>query len=386
MALPLGVRFARSGAVVTLLDRDIDRVNHIRAGRASFRESGLDDELRNVTKGGALTATTNLPDLADQHAVILAIGTPLDEWLNPDVGEFHRACGEVVATMHDGQLLILRSTVVPGTTERVGEDAAARGLQLQVAYCPDRCAEGAGLSELSKHPQLVAGTTSRATRAAGQLFRRIGTSIIELKPKEAELGKLFTNAYRYIHFAVANQFFMAADRLGVDFYEVHRAITRDYPRMAGFPRGGFAAGPCLPKDTLQLAAFDLASSPMGLAAMAINEGLPKVLVEQAKARFNLATMTTGILGMAFKGKSDDPRGSLAYKLRKVLSLESRQVLCTDPYIGDPDFVSLDRVLAEADVLFVGACHPDYDRLRFRHPVIDCFGTIRSDATALRLVA
>ena len=127
---------------------------------------------------------------------------------------------------------------------------------------------------------------------------------------------------------------MAADRLGVDFYEVHRAITRDYPRMAGFPRAGFAAGPCLPKDTLQLAAFDLAGLPLGLAAMAINEGLPKVLVEQAKAWFNLATMTTGILGMASR-ESPTILWSPAYKLRKVLSWSRGRCFARIPISATP---------------------------------------------------
>ena len=132
---------------------------------------------------------------------------------------------------------------------------------------------------------------------------------------------------------------MIAEKFGADFDRIRRAMTADYPRMAGFPMAGFAGGPCLLKDTMQLAAFNHYAFVIGQAAMMVNEGLPSILVETVKARYSLAGSTAAILGMAFKGNSDDPRDSLAYKLRKVLTLECRRVLCTDPYIEDPSFVS-----------------------------------------------
>jgi len=160
-------------------------------------------------------------------------------------------------------------------------------------------------------------------------------------------------------------------------------MTADYPRMAGFPGAGFAGGPCLLKDTMQLAAFNHNDFVLGQAAMMINEGLPTFLVESAKARFPLSTATVAILGMAFKGNSDDPRDSLAYKLRKVLTFESRKVLCTDPYIDDPSFVPVEVALDEADVVFVGACHDEYRELSIRQPVIDVFGFLdRSPAVEI----
>jgi UDP-N-acetyl-D-mannosaminuronic acid dehydrogenase len=109
--------------------------------------------------------------------------------------------------------------------------------------------------------------------------------------------------------------------------------------------------------------------------MMINEGLPHLLVQNLKRAYPLADMTVGILGMAFKPNSDDPRASLSYKLRKVLSLECRHVLCTDPYVADPDFVPLATVLEQADLLVVGTPHDDYRGLSCRQPVIDITGTI-----------
>ena len=165
---------------------------------------------------------------------------------------------------------------------------------------------------------------------------------------------------------------MIATEYGLDFYHIHDALTRDYPRMAGLPRAGFAAGPCLFKDTMQLAAAAENTFSLGHSAMLINEGLPNFVVKKAKQRFPLNTMTVGILGMAFKAESDDARESLSYKLRKILEYEAKACLCTDEYIVDTSFCTLDDVVARSDLLIVGAPHRAYRDLPIPRskPVID----------------
>ena len=180
-------------------------------------------------------------------------------------------------------------------------------------------------------------TTTAAGDRAEALFRQLGASVIRTGAREAELAKLLTNTWRYMKFAIANQFFMIAESAGVDYQAVLDAIRRDYPRAADLPGPGFAAGPCLLKDTMQLAAFTADHFPMGQSAMQINEGLPAFLVGQMKARHgDLRGRTVGILGMAFKAESDDTRASLSYKLRKLLAWEGARVLCTDPYVQRPE--------------------------------------------------
>src|SRR5207248_8667514 len=146
------------------------------------------------------------------------------------------------------------------------------------------------------------------------------------------------------------------------------------PRMQSFARPEFAAGPCLLKDTMQLGAFNHGSFVLGQAAMMINEGLPYLLVQYIKRAYPLAEKTVGILGMAFKPNSDDPRSSLAYKLRKILLLECKNVLCTDPNVSDPSLTPLAEVLDRADLLVVGTPHDCYRSLTFRQPVVDITGT------------
>ena len=180
---------------------------------------------------------------------------------------------------------------------------------------------------------------------------------------EAEFCKLMTNAWRYIQFATVNQFYMIASRNGLDYDAIQHGCRYKYPRMASMPGPGLAAGPCLVKDTMQLAAYSENNFVLGHAAMLINEGIPMHLVELARRQIDLTSATTGVLGMAFKAESDDPRDSLSYKLRKLLTIQSRRVLCCDPYVPDPSLVPLEQVLEEADALFVGAPHRVYRSLR-----------------------
>ena len=207
---------------------------------------------------------------------------------------------------------------------------------------------------------------------AAELFAAIASQTIRMSPEEAELVKIFANVWRYIQFATANQFFMIAMDQGLDFYRIHDALTHDYPRMAGLPRGGFTAGPCLFKDTMQLDAANNNNFALGHAAMLINEGLPNFLVRHLKRQYNLARMKVGVLGMAYKADSDDPRESLSYKLRKILEYEGAEVLCTDIYIQDRSFLPLEEVVARSDLLIVGAPHREYRALRLPKdkPVLD----------------
>ena len=225
-------------------------------------------------------------------------------------------------------------------------------------------AEGLALEEISSLPQLVSGTSDQAVKRASALFSKLNTKILELSPLEAELAKLFTNSWRYIQFATANQFYMLAQEHGLDFYKIYNAMRWEYPRTQGFPKAGFAAGPCLFKDTMQLASFSDNRFFLGHSAMLINEGLPQFIVNDLKEKVELGDKTVGVLGMAFKGNIDDARSSLSYKLKKVLEFQSREVLCTDPYVRDEALKPLEEVVERSDILILGAPHRVYKELKF----------------------
>jgi UDP-N-acetyl-D-mannosaminuronic acid dehydrogenase len=377
VGLPLALAFARKGFAVDLLDTSAERVALVNAGRMPFHEDDADALLAECVRSGLVKATTDAVVLEDADAVIVTIGTPVDEYLDPSVGAFDRSLSALVARVRPGQLLVLRSTVFPGVTDRLARqlERAGRG-DVDLAYCPERIVQGQSLKELEQLPQLVAGTTPRAAERAAELFRLICPKVLFLRPVEAELAKLFCNAWRYINFAIANQFWVMATHFEADFHKIYQALREDYPRMQPLARPGLAAGPCLLKDTMQLGAFNHGSFVLGQAAMMVNEGLPYLLVQDVKRAYPLADMTVGILGMAFKPESDDPRSSLSYKLRKVLVLECRKVLCTDPYVPDPELVPLAEVLDQADLLLVATPHACYRNLTCRQPLIDITGVVK----------
>lgn len=372
VGLPLGLAFASRGLSVALYDIDRAAVEAVNSGRMPFHEDGAGELLTSVLGTGLLRATVDQAVVAASENVVVVVGTPLDRHHNPDPDAVPRALEQCASCLSSDQLVVLRSTVSPGGTALTERLLARLGLPgLDVAFCPERIAEGRALTELFDLPQIVSARSPRALARAEKLFQHLTGQIVPLAPEEAELAKLFTNAWRYIKFATANQFWMMANDLGLDYERIRHAIRHDYPRAADLPGAGFAAGPCLLKDTMQLAAFN--TFVLGHSAMLVNEGLPLYLVTQLEKRYDLASLRVGILGMAFKGDSDDPRESLAYKLRKILEMKAAQVLCTDVHIGDARFLPLDQVLAEADILVIAAPHSQYRGLVTDKPVVDIWG-------------
>jgi len=309
-----------------------------------------------------LSVSSDLQVISKSCFVVIVIGTPVDGHLNPKFTIFKEFFSDLLEFIRDDQHIILRSTIYPGTTEKLKELLRSRGKKTKVSFCPERIAEGKAIEELRSLPQIVASFDDDSFKEAKELFLSLTDDVIFLEPLEAELAKLFTNVWRYIQFSLSNQFYQIAAQNGLDFYKIYDAVTYNYPRTQGFPRAGFAAGPCLFKDTMQLASFSNNTFFLGHAAMLINEGLPNFIVQRLKDKYSLKDKVVGILGMAFKGDSDDSRESLSYKLKKILEIESKEVLCTDPFVKDGTFMSVDEVLSSSDILILGAPHSMYKNL------------------------
>jgi UDP-N-acetyl-D-mannosaminuronic acid dehydrogenase len=371
VGLPLGLALAEAGLRVSLFDTNAESVRLAQSGVMPHRETGAQEVLERTLASGSLTVTSDPSSVGSAECLIVVIGTPVDEHLNPDPQAVTMAIESVGEYLVDGQLLVLRSTIFPGVTRMVERLIDRMGKSIDVAFCPERIAEGRAMDELHSLPQIVSARTDGGSERAADLFGNIAKTIIRVKPEEAELAKLFTNSYRYIKFAAANQLFMMANDFGVDYERVREAVVEDYPRAADLPGPGFCAGPCLLKDTMQLAAFNNNNFALGVASMQINEGLPLYLVSRMKAKYELESMTVGILGMAFKGESDDTRNSLSYKLKRVLKVQAASVLTTDPYVNDdPSLVTLEEVLTKADLIVIGSPHELYAESEIRQPVVD----------------
>jgi UDP-N-acetyl-D-mannosaminuronic acid dehydrogenase len=346
-------------------------VEFVNQGKTPFFEIGLDELLNQELGLKRFVASSDIRVIERAQVVIVVIGTPVDEHLNPDPTSIRKVLESLLPYLNDGQLLVLRSTIYPGVTRMVEDYLSKVGKTIDVVFCPERIAEGHALEELKSLPQIIGSRSERAGARAEQLFRRLSSTIIHVSPEEAELAKLFTNTWRYIKFAAANQLFMMANDYGIDFERVRKAIVEEYPRASDMPGPGFAAGPCLFKDTMQLAAFNSNQFTLGHSSMMVNEGLPLYLVSRAALRFDLGIMTIGVLGMSFKGESDDTRSSLAYKLKHVLEFRSKSVICADNNVTtDKSLVSESDLLEKADLIFIGAPHKRYKTLLTSKPIID----------------
>lgn len=379
VGLPLGLAFADKGLRVCLYDVDQKKAEIVRNGIMPFIEYGAEPILKKVIKNGNLHISMNIETVSKAHCVIVAIGTPVDEYLNPKTREFLEFFSSLRKHLHDDQLIIIRSTVYPRTCQQVRNILGDDGIW-HIAYCPERIIQGYAVKELKELPQIVAGLSEKAVEEASRLFSILSPKIIRTSMGEAELVKLFSNAWRYIQFAVTNQFYMMSHNFGVDYDKVREAMTEGYGRAASLPTAGFAAGPCLLKDTMQLSAFSSNNFLLGHAAMMINEGLPNFIVDDLRNRYDLGKTKVGILGMAFKADIDDIRDSLSYKLGKILRFHGAKVYYSDEYAKNPTFVSKEELVNACDVVIIGVPHSAYRGLVIpeKSEIVDLWGIIRKD--------
>lgn len=380
---PLATVFAARGFRTLIYDINEAAVKALMAGRFPFAEAGGDAALAQALSSGTLAASSSLDAVAKARVVVVTIGTPVDEFQNPVWDAVTKCISGLLPALGATELLMLRSTVAPGTTDALQRFLASRGMALPVAFCPERVVQGQAIEEIQRMPQIVSGTSPAAEDRAAALFERVASSVVRMRPIEAEFAKLFCNTYRYIQFAASNQFFMMAQAAGCDYRRIVTGMRQDYARMQGFPGAGFTAGPCLLKDTLQLAAGANCQFELGHAAIHVNEGLPAFVVDDIRRRYPVNDMVVGILGMAFKAGSDDIRSSLSYKLKKLLVLHAREVLTTDPHVtADRGLRPLDEVVRLSDLLVVATPHAEYRNVDFRgKPVVDIWNFLPIPAAA-----
>jgi len=360
VGLPLALSFAHKGLNVLIYDINEAAFEGIGNGVMPFEEERGDELLREALDNNRLFFTANPDDIPDTGTIVMIIGTPVDEFLNPVHKVIQDCIDELIPHLHDDRLIVLRSTLYPHALEWLEGYLKKAGKSPLLSFCPERVVQGKGITELAELPQIVSGTTPKAAAAARKLFEMVSPEIVELTPEEAAFAKLFDNAYRYIHFAIANQFYMITNSTGVDYYKVLEGMSYNYPRAQDIPSAGFAAGPCLFKDTMQLAAVTSNQFGLGHEAMLVNEGLVLYIIERLRAQYDLSKMTVGLLGMAFKADSDDIRASLSYKAKKALSLYAGEILTSDPHVmNDPSLLPLEDVIERSDILILCVPHKAY---------------------------
>lgn len=377
VGLPLGIAFANKNLRVCLYDIDKKKAEQVSNGEMPFIEYGAETILKKVI-GKELTISLKLEDISNAKIIIVAIGTPVDEYLSPKLKSFFSLFEKFAIYLDSSQTIIIRSTVYPKVCEQLEKFLLKKGLSVNIAYCPERIIQGYSIKELDELPQIVAGLTQEAEMKASELFSLLSPKVISAKIGEAELIKLFANAWRYISFAVSNQFYMIATMHGENYDNIRKILMDGYGRAASIPGAGFTAGPCLLKDTMQLASFTSNNFQLGHAAMMVNEGLPDFIVTQLRYSHDLSKLTIGILGMAFKADIDDTRDSLSFRLKKALLFHNANVICSDYFINDSSFVTTSQLIDQSDIIIIGVPHSNYKKVLFpkNKTIIDLWGVSR----------
>ena len=283
--------------------------------------------------------------------------------MNSKTREFLEFILSIKKYFSEDQIIIIRSSVSPNTCNQVMR-TLGKEKDWNLSYCPERIVQGYAIKELKNLPQVVSGFNKKAINEASSLFNKLTSKIIVTTVQEAELIKLFANSWRYIQFAIANQFYMICEDVGTDYDKVRNAMVEGYERASQLPSAGFAAGPCLLKDTMQISSFYNNGFLLGHSAMMINEGLPNFIINKIKHKYELNERKVGILGMAFKADVDDIRDSLSFKLSKILKFYGAEVYLSDEYYDDPNFYTKEDLLSKCDTIIIGAPHTNYKSLQF----------------------
>ena len=375
VGLPMGLVLADSGHTVTLIDRDEETLERIRNGGFPYTEPGGDSYLERALQNDRLRTSEDVQSVTDTDAIVIVIGTPIDEHHNPQMEPLLDVIDDVISSLSYGQLITLRSTVYPGTTsivrDRLHDEGITVGDDVFLSFAPERIAQHRAFDELIDLPQLIGAADDESFRNTKALFDSIIESeCLRLTPTEAELGKLFTNMWRYLTFAAANEFYLITDSFAsyhdVNVHRILEQTRHKYPRFDPPSPGANVGGPCLTKDGWFLV-DNIPYNELVSASFQINEGVPTAIIEKlAEIRPEPAKVT--ILGMTFKPNSDDTRNSVSFKLKKQLRMRGYENVVQI----EPNCDGFDRwdAIDGSDWVILMTPHDEFDDLRRIDSIID----------------
>lgn len=333
VGFPMCLVLADAGHEVVGIDTNVSLNKAIMEGKVPYREENAEDYLQRALSEGKLKMTDEYDEIKISDVIIIVIGTPIDEHLNPDLTGVCNLFRKIDPYFKKEQLIILRSTVAPGTTDRVKsileeETGFKVGEEIYLAFAPERVLEGKAIAEIQQLPQHIGVYDDKSYKKAEDFFKTfLKSQCIKLTAVEAELAKLMTNMARYVNFALANEYHLIADSFGVNAKKIIDACNMDYPRMNLPTPGPNVGGPCLHKDGW----FLLERIPYNeliASSFRINEGMPAHIIRKIESYSNINKIA--VLGMSFKANSDDTRNSVSFKLKKQLEARNYELVLVEP--------------------------------------------------------
>ncbi len=348
VGLPLACLFAEAGFDVLGVEHNLARLHKIAAGQTPFSglEPGLPELLSRVVSEGKLRAVSHYDELTDRDVFLICVETPVDEGRAPQYAALRRALQSLAPAMKTGALVVIESTLAPGTMHGLVlpllEQAAQKTLNrdFYLGFCPERVMPGKLLHNLRHVSRVVGGMTPETAEAMAVLYRQIVQAELDLTDcLTAELVKTIENAYRDVQIAFANEMALICAALGGDVWRVRELVNKSPGRQMHLPGAG-VGGHCLPKDPWLLAhSVRNASLPLRMipAAREVNDAMPAhvfELLRQALQRRGRAVEASRvlILGYAYLEESDDARNSPSQALEAILVAHGAEPVIHDPYI------------------------------------------------------
>lgn len=385
IGLPTAAVFAAAGAAVIGVDINRNVMELVNAGKCKFQdEPGLEMLIENVVNKGNLKVTTNYSSaVKESDVIIICVPTPIDESQVPDYSAVRAACYEIGKNMNRDSLVVIESTVGSGTVEDMvvplleQRTAMKSGDDFGVASCPERADPGKILQNLRVVPKIVGGITKKSADITAAIYEgALGVRVVKVSdPKTANAVKLTENLFRDVNIALANEFAILYEKLGIDIIEVINACSTKYNFMPHYPGAG-VGGPCLPQNPYYLIneGIKVGNIPY-LVRMAreINDRMPDHVVMLITEALNEIGKTVrgskiALLGAAYKPDVHDLQLTPIEKVFKRLRKMGAFLNIYDPmFKGEEVFElraldSMSEAVTGADCIVVGTAHQEFRNL------------------------
>ncbi len=374
VGLPLSSLLARNFEVVGF-DNDESKVENIKAGIEVVSEPGLSDLLSTVLKSKKLILTSSPQDLKESEVKVITVGTPYDlKSEEVDFSQLDSSLDLIGGAVKPGDTIILKSTVPPGTTEgRVRNKLESMGYrvpsQVGLVFSPERMIEGQAIKDFKSLPKIIGATDDKSREIAKNILSTLGGTLIDVSsPTTAEMVKMIDNYSRFVFLGLTNEIALMAEKVGVDVIELINAAKEDYPRNAGLLKPGpGVGGSCLNKDPFILESFMKSQNlylKMVESAKSINYGMA-AHVSELTTQFSSSGERVAILGVAFKGDTNDTRFTTTFEVQHRLEEKGLKVVLSDPFVkpsGDGIVPDKYNAIKGANVLLLMTDHSEYEEI------------------------
>lgn len=374
VGLSLSLLLARKFWVIGF-DTDRNKIDKLRNGINPIKEPGVDDLMSNPAIMNHIELSDNPADLKGSKIKIITVGTPYDQ--NSDYIDYSQLNGALDllrGNLKSGDIVILKSTVPPGTTNTLVRDRIiSYGFSIPedvgIAFSPERMVEGQAIKDFTSLPKIIGASDQKTFAIVSEVISSLGGTIIQVSnPETAEMVKMVDNYSRYVFLGLTNEIALVSEKVGVDVLELLRAAKQDYPRNAGLliPGPG-VGGSCLNKDPFILKA-ELRKKSLFLkmvdAATDVNRSIPKHIVDLV-SQFSDNRRKVVIAGVAFKGDTDDTRFTPTFEIAENLRSKGFKIVLTDPFVNIPEVIinhGFYESSVDSEILLLLTDHTEYKEL------------------------